>query len=258
MSEELGKFTPVVVRLEVSVVFLGAGELEPLPARVGPYSKAPLSLATSLACCTKALWAVSSQLEQVWTRDSLPTCVLYTFFLVHQLVICAEVAAHRRTPAHSAACRRLDATLWVVRLGARRACTTALAITLVVAVRTPRAGLCGLVHGQIAPLSLPLLWLPPSRHHEPVVRLGARTARTIVLAIALVVTAGHYEPEDLGWLTLSTCILCGLSFLVRKLVIYFKGEPRRAGRTTTNQRSACHRGSDLFHRGRRQNRGGFG
>ncbi|XP_072140356.1 uncharacterized protein [Dermacentor andersoni] len=55
----------------------------------------------------------------------------------------------------------------VVRLGARRACTTALAITSVFAVRTPRAGSCGLVQGELAPLPLPSLWLLPSGHHEP-------------------------------------------------------------------------------------------
>nr|XP_054924937.1 uncharacterized protein LOC129380237 [Dermacentor andersoni] len=63
-------------------------------------------------------------------------------------------------------------------------------------------GLCDLVHGELAPLSLPSLWLSPS---------------------------GHHDPEDLGWLTLSTCILCGLSFLVRKLVIYVKGDDTGEG-----------------------------
>ncbi|XP_072140675.1 uncharacterized protein [Dermacentor andersoni] len=63
-------------------------------------------------------------------------------------------------------------------------------------------GLCDLVHGELAPLSLPSLWLSPS---------------------------GHHDPEDLGWLTLSTCIFCGLSFLVRKLVIYVKGDDTGEG-----------------------------
>ncbi|XP_075560352.1 uncharacterized protein LOC142592671 [Dermacentor variabilis] len=333
----------------------------------------------------------TTKLEQVWTRNSLSTCVLYALFgpLISYLrrswvvrlgarracttALAIALAVAVRTPRaglcdlvqgelaplplpslgllplghHEPPCSRQSRgsrfynvpspSLFsrVVRLGARRACTTALAITLVVAVRTPRAGLCSLVHAQIAPLSLPSLWLPPSGYNEPgcvawctdSLRHGPchrsgchrRTPRAGIFGLARIIDvhpmltffpgpeigylrqrctttkprsaclrggediqprrgcenddepaarplgkdapvtglcglvhgqiaplslpslwlspSGHHEPEDLGWPALSTCILCGLAFLVRKLVIYVKGGSRRAPPCATNARS---------------------
>ncbi|XP_072140677.1 uncharacterized protein [Dermacentor andersoni] len=97
---------------------------------------------------------------------------LRTFFLVRELVIYIMVGTLPRRQQDAISRTLLTAVqdfspilkrslhvLRNVRLGAMTACTLVIAKELLVAALTPCARLCGLVRGQLAPLSLPSLWL---------------------------------------------------------------------------------------------------
>ncbi|XP_070397314.1 uncharacterized protein [Dermacentor albipictus] len=80
--------------------------------------------------------------------------------------------------------------------------------------RGPRGGGVVRLGAWLTPLSLPSLWLSPS---------------------------GHREPEDLGWLALSTCILCGLPFWSWNKLSTSKLTNATAATTVRNQRTGAQR-----------------
>nr|XP_054925292.1 uncharacterized protein LOC126528425 [Dermacentor andersoni] len=124
---------------------------------------------------------------------------LRTFFLVRELVIYIMVGTLPRRQQDAISRTLLTAVqdfspilkrslhvLRNVRLGAMTACTLVIAKELLVAALTPCARLCDLVHGQLAPLSLPSLWL--SLPELPQVLVDKTTTEAITMTA--VVTQG--------------------------------------------------------------------